>query len=212
MAQKTNPKVLRIKSMEDWESRGFYERDFSSYLKEDFEIRKFLKEKIGKAGIEKIVIERFPELINVIIFSSRPGLIIGRKGEEVEKLVQELKNKVLKKNKGLKIEIEEVKNPWTSAALVAQWMAEQIEKRTPYRRVLKSALSKIMSQKEVQGARVQVSGRLDGVEIARKEWLKAGKLPRQTQRAQIDFAEDRAYCKYGVIGIKVWIYKGEKFE
>lgn len=212
MARKTNPKILRIKSIEDWESRGFYEKNFPSLLEEDFKIREFLKEKIGKAGVEKIIIERSPEQINLIIFTARPGLIIGRKGEGAEKLVQGLKKEVVGEKKGLKIEIREVKNPWTSAALVSQWMAEQIEKRVPYRRVLKGALARIMGQKEVQGARVQVSGRLDGVEIARKEWLKAGKLPRQTQRAEIDYAENRAYCKYGVIGIKVWIYKGEKFE
>jgi small subunit ribosomal protein S3 len=212
MAQKTNPKVLRIKGIEDWNSRGFYEKNFADLLEEDFKIREFLNKKIGKAGVERIVIERFPGEINVIIFTARPGLIIGRKGEGIEKLVQELKKEVVGEKKGLKMEIREVKNPWTSAPLVAQWMAEQIEKRVPYRRVLKGALARIMTQKEVQGARVQVSGRLDGVEIARREWLKAGRLPRQTQRAEIDYGEARAYCRYGVIGVKVWIYKGEKFE
>ena len=111
----------------------------------------------------------------------------------------------------LKLEIREIKNVWSSAPLVSQWMAQQIEKRVPYRRVLKQALAKIMTQKEVQGARVEVAGRLDGQEIARTEWLRQGKLPRQTLRADIDFSQDRAYCTYGVVGIKVWIYKGEKF-
>jgi len=140
-------------------------------------------------------------------------MIIGRGGEGVERLAKAIHQKILKGKKvELKVEIKEVKNPWLSAALVAQWMAQEIEKRVPYRRVLKTALAKIMSQKEAKGARVQVSGRLDGVEIARTEWLKEGKLPRQTLRADIDYAEDRAYCTYGVVGIKVWIYKGEKFE
>ena len=211
MAKKTSPKVMRIKGMENWESRGFYEKNFASLLEEDFKIREFLKEKIGRFGVEKIVIERYPEQINIVIFTARPGLIIGRRGEGAENLVQMLKKNIIGEKKGLKIEIREVKNPWTSATLVSQWMAEQIEKRVPYRRVLKGALSRIMSQKEVQGAKVEVAGRLDGVEIARREWLKAGRLPRQNQRADIDYAENRAFLTYGTIGIKVWIFKGEKF-
>lgn len=211
MAKKTNPKILRIKGIENWSSRGFYEKDFAKLLEEDFKIRQYLNEKIGKSGLEKIIIERFPEKINLIIYTSRPGLIIGRKGEGVEKIVQTLKKNVVGEKKDLKVEIREVKNPWTSAPLVAQWMAEQIEKRVPYRRVLKGALARIMSQKEIQGAKVEVSGRLDGVEIARKEWLKSGRLPRQTLRADIDYAESRAFCTYGTVGVKVWIFKGERF-
>lgn len=211
MAKKTNPKILRIKGIENWNSRGFYEKDFAKLLEEDFKIRQYLNEKIGKSGLEKIIIERFPEKINLIIYTSRPGLIIGRKGEGVEKIVQTLKKNVVGEKKDLKVEIREVKNPWTSAPLVAQWMAEQIEKRVPYRRVLKGALARIMSQKEIQGAKVEVSGRLDGVEIARKEWLKSGRLPRQTLRADIDYAESRAFCTYGTVGVKVWIFKGERF-
>lgn len=212
MAKKTSPRIIRIRGMEDWSSRGFYEKNFATLLKEDFEIREFLEKKLGKIGIEKIEIEKFPGQINIIISTARPGLIIGRGGEGIEKLAKELKERVLKGKKELKIEIREVKNPWQSAQLVSQWMAEQIEKRVPFRRVLKAALSKIMSQKEVQGARVEVSGRLDGVEIARTEWLQEGKLPRQTIRAEIDYAKNKALCTYGTIGIKVWIYKGEKFD
>lgn len=211
MAKKTNPKSLRITGIESWNSRGYYEQNFSALLEEDYKIRQFINEKIGKFGIEKILIERFPEKINIIIYTARPGLIIGRRGEEVEKLAQSLKNKIVGGKKDLKIEIQEVKNPWTSAALVSKWMAEQIEKRVPYRRVLKGALARIMGQKEIQGAKVEVAGRLDGIEIARKEWLKSGKLPRQTLRADIDYAENRAFCRYGTVGIKVWIFKGEKF-
>lgn len=111
----------------------------------------------------------------------------------------------------IKIEIREIKNPWLSASLSSQWIAGQIEKRIPHRRVLKQALDKIMANKEAKGARIEVSGRLDGAEIARRTWLKKGQLPRQTLRADIDYAEGRAYCTYGVVGIKVWIYKGEKF-
>jgi len=217
VSHQVHPKIFRIKEITDWNSRGFYEKGFSNFLKEDFEIRDFLTKKLPKGVIEKIEIERFPSKISVILFTARPGLVIGRRGEGIEALKSQLERKILTKNKKspikeLKIEIIDVKDPWTSASLAAQWMAQQIEARVPYRRVLKQALSKITTRKEVQGARVQVAGRLDGVEIARTEWLKKGKLPRQTIRADIDYATARAYCRYGVVGIKVWIYKGEKLE
>ena len=213
MAHKVHPKAFRIKETADWNSRGFYQKRLPQYLEEDFKIREFLKKKIGKLGVEKIEIERSPGKINVIISSARPGLIIGRGGEGVEELRKEIAEKILPKisKSELKMEIREIRAPWASAQLASQWMAQQIEKRVPFRRVLKQALDKIMAQKGVEGARVEVAGRLGGVEIARREWLKRGRLPRQTLRAQIDYAQERAYCTYGVIGIKVWIYKGEKF-
>ncbi len=270
MSHKVHPKAYRIKRITDWDSRGFYRKP-AEYLEEDFRIREFLKKKLSRAGVEKIEIERFPNKLNIIISSARPGLIIGRGGEGVEELRKELEQKILKKslvkktdkeeketkkqrgpasarlgrasaygrtksagkekeirtrelrsqnldslryksyNLELRIEIREIKDPWTSASLSAQWIAQQIEKRVHHRRVLKRALSKIISHKEIQGARVQVSGRLNGVEIARREWSGQGKLPRQTIRADIDYAKAEAHCSYGVIGIKVWIYKGEKF-
>ncbi len=225
MSHKVHPKIFRIRQTEEWESRGFYEKDFASYLEEDFKIRKFLEEKIGKFGVAKIEIERSPNKVNIIVSTSRPGLIIGRGGEGIERLKKELISKVLKekyftkskKEKGkarleLRLEIREIKNPWVHASLVAQLMAAQIERRMPYRRVLKQTLSKIMAQKEIKGARVQLAGRLNGISIARQEWLKQGLLPRQTIRADIDYSHKIAKCSYGVIGIKVWIYKGEKFE
>ena len=211
MSHRVHPKAFRIKGIEDWDSRGFYEKDFALTLKEDLKIREFLQKKIGKLGLEKIEIERFPAKINIIISTARPGFVIGRGGGGVEELKKELEEKILKRKGELKIEIREVKSPWSSASLVSQLMADQIEKRVRYRRVLKGALSKIMAQKGIEGARVQVSGRLNGVEIARREWLKKGRLPRQTIRADIDYAQNRAYCTYGIVGIKVWIYKGEKF-
>lgn len=248
MSHKVHPKAYRIRRITDWDSRGFYRKP-AEYLEEDFRIREFLKKKLSRVGVEKIEIERFPNKLNIIISSARPGLIIGRGGEGVEELKKELEQKILKKSlvkktdkeeketkkqrgpasarlgrasaygrtksagkeKELRIEIREIKDPWTSASLSAQWIAQQIEKRVHHRRVLKRALSKIISHKEIQGARVQVSGRLNGVEIARREWSGQGKLPRQTIRADIDYAKAEAYCSYGVIGIKVWIYKGEKF-
>jgi small subunit ribosomal protein S3 len=211
-AKKVHPKIFRIKGIENWDSKGFYEKNFSQYLEEDFKIREFLENKIDRLALEKIEIERSPGKINLIIHTPRPGLIIGRGGEEVERLKEEIEKKILKEKRELKIEIREVKNPWTSATLVAKWMASQIEKRVPYRRVLKQALNRITLQKGVEGARVQVAGRLDGVEIARKEWIQKGRLPRQTLRAEIDYGQANAYCTYGVVGVKVWIYKGEKFD
>ena len=211
MSHRVHPKAFRIRGIEDWDSRGFYEKDFALTLKEDLKIREFLQKKIGKLGVEKIEIERFPTKINIIISTARPGLVIGRGGGGIEELKKELEGKILKRKGECKIEIREVKSPWTSASLVSQWMADQIERRVRYRRVLKGALAKIMAQKGVEGARVGLSGRLNGVEIARREWLKKGRLPRQTIRADIDYAQNRAYCTYGVVGIKVWIYKGEKF-
>jgi len=211
MSHRVHPKAFRIRGIEDWDSRGFYEKDFALTLKEDLKIRGFLQKKIGKLGVAKIEIERFPAKINIIVWTSRPGLVIGRGGGGVEELKKELEGKILKRKGECKIEIREVKSPWTSASLVSQWMADQIERRVRYRRVLKGALAKIMAQKGVEGARVGLSGRLNGVEIARREWLKKGRLPRQTIRADIDYAQNRAYCTYGVVGIKVWIYKGEKF-
>lgn len=208
MVHKVHPKIFRIKKLEDWNSRWLDKKSFRLNLEEDFRIREFLKKKFGSIEIEKIEIERFPQKVNVIISSSRPGLIIGRGGQGVEQLRTEL-GKICS-GKEVRIEIREVKNPWMSASFVAQWMAQQIEKRTPFRRVLKQALEKISSQKGVEGCRVEVSGRLDGAEIARREWLKKGKLPRQTLRADIDYAHAEAFCTYGVVGVKVWIYKGEK--
>lgn len=214
MSHKVHPKAYRLKELSDWSSRWFDKKTFAQCLKGDFLIREFLKKKIGKLGVEKIEIERFPGKVLIIIFTARPGLIIGRGGGGVEELKKELEKKVLKitSPKEVKIEIKEIKDPWSSAALVAQWIIQQIEKRVRFRRVLKQSLEKIMISKGNKGAKVEVSGRLDGVEIARREWLKKGRLPLQTLRAEIDFAQDEALCTYGKVGIKVWIYKGEKFK
>jgi len=221
MTHRVHPKVFRIKEITDWDSQGFYQKNFPANLEEDFKIREFLGKKLGKIGVAKIEIERFPEKINIVISSARPGMIIGRGGGGVEELKRELEA-ILKfttpapgagtRKRELKLEIREVKNPWASASLASQFIAQQIEKRIHHRRVLKQALDKIMAVKGVEGVRVEVAGRLNGVEIARINWLKRGKLPRQTVRADIDYARARAYCTYGVIGIKVWIYKGERFE
>jgi len=212
MTHKVHPKIFRVSKLTDWSSRWLDEKKFPQYLEEDFKIREFLKKKIGKIGIDNIEIERFPGKLNIIISSARPGLIIGRGGEGIEELKKELEKTLPKEKRELKLEIKEIKDPWLSASLSAQWIAQQIEKRVLYKRVLKQALSKIMAHKEVKGARIEVAGRLNGIEIARTEFLKKGCLPRQTIRADIDYAQNSAYCTYGVVGIKVWIYKGERFN
>jgi len=215
MSHKVHPKAFRIRKMADWLSRGFYGKKTFQYLKEDFVIRKFLDEKLIEASIENIEIERSISSTKIIIKTSRPALVIGRGGEAIEKLKKVLIEK-LERSKDdkteIKIEVQEVKNPWMSADICAQWIAQQIKRRIRFRRALKMALGKIMAQKEVKGARVEVAGRLNGVEISRTEWLKEGRLPRHTIRADIDYGTSSAFCTYGVVGVKVWIYKGEKFE
>lgn len=213
MAHKVHPKIFRVREVADWNSRWLNRKKLAQYLEEDFRIREFLKKRLEKIGIEKVEIERFPGKLQVYIFTARPGLIIGRGGRGVEELKRGLENALslsVGKRRELKLEIREIKNPWFSAKLSAQYVAQRIEKRVPYRRVLKYALDKIMAVKGVEGSRIQVAGRLNGTEIARTEWLQRGKLPRQTIRANIDYAKARAFCTYGVIGVKVWIYKGEK--
>ncbi|MDP2664231.1 MAG: 30S ribosomal protein S3 [bacterium] len=214
MTHKVHPKSYRLKELSDWDSRWFNEKKMAQYLEEDFKIREVIQEKIGRLGIEKIEVERFPGKLNVIISSGRPGLIIGRAGSGVEELKKELEKKVFKskQKKELKLEIKEIRNVWGSASLSGQWIAQQLEKRVGHRKVLKQGLSKIMATKGVEGARLEISGRLGGAEIARRQWLQEGRLPRQTLRADIDYAQERARCSYGTIGVKVWIYKGEKFE
>lgn len=211
MSHKVHPKSFRIRYIADWNSRGFYGKKLGPSLEEDFKIREFLNKKLGKVGIEKIEIERFAGKVNIIIFSGRPGLIIGRGGQGLEELKKSL-GKIIKGKTEIKLEIKEVRSIWASAPLVIQWMASQIEKRVRFRRVLKQGLEKVMTTKGVEGARLEVAGRLDGAEIARTEWLRRGRLPRQTLRADIDYSQGEAHCTYGIVGIKVWIYKGLKFE
>jgi small subunit ribosomal protein S3 len=215
MAHKVHPKAYRIRGMEDWNIRGFYGKNMPQYLEEDFRIKDFLKSKLKEAQISNIQIEHSVNKLNIIIETARPGLIIGRGGggiEELKKLVEKIRNKGAKKPGDTKIEIREIKNPWTSASLVAQMTAQQIEKRIPFRQVLKRTIERVMTNRDVKGVRMEVAGRLNGIEIARREWLAQGRLPRNTIRADIDYAQDEAHCTYGKIGIKVWIYKGDKFE
>ena len=219
MSHKVNPLSFRLHKMEDWRSRWFSKKNYAFLLREDFLIRQFIGKKLKDMGVEKVEIERSSGRVNVIISSARPGLIIGRGGAGIEELRKGLERKlfgpagsVSKKKTQLKMEIREIKNPWESATLSAQWVVQQIERRMPFRRVLKQGIGKIMLNKGIQGAKIEISGRLDGAEIARREKLRVGRLPLQTIRADIDYAVEEAHTTYGVIGVKVWIYRGEKFE
>lgn len=218
MAHKVHPKGFRIKDSSGWYSRGYYEKGFPSLLEEDFLIREFLHKRLAGIGISEVEIDRFPGKMNVAISCVRPGLIIGRQGQGIEELRKKLEKVILKgkkidktkKQPDLRVEIREITNPWASAAYIGQSVAAQIEKRMPYLKVLKQVIEKAMGSRDVQGVRVQVAGRLNGVEIARTAWLSKGRLPRQTIRAVIDYELTEAHCTYGVIGIKVWVFKGEK--
>ncbi|MCD6284184.1 30S ribosomal protein S3 [bacterium] len=215
MTHQVHPYIFRTKETKNWKSRWFNLKRYKDFLKQDIKLREFIMDKLKSAGIDKVEIERLSDSITIIIFTTRPGLIIGRGGQGIEELRQELKNILTKEGISpkteLRLEVREIREPETSAAVMAQIMAEQIERRIPFRRVMKQALKKIMSNSKVKGARVQIKGRLDGAEMARTEWLKEGRLPLQTLRSDIDYASATAYTTYGTVGVKVWIYKGEKF-
>jgi small subunit ribosomal protein S3 len=211
MGQKTSPVSFRVGIQRDWASRWFGRKKYIPLLKEDLAVRKFLDKKLRNMSVDRVEIERGTDLMNIIIFSSRPGLLIGRGGTGIEDLKKEI-YKVLKKKVSIRIEIQEIKNPESSAMIMAESIGEQIEKRIPFRRVMKQTLAKIMASKQVKGAKIQIGGRLDGAEIARVEHLEEGSLPLQTLRAEIDYAKYTAHTTYGTIGIKVWIYKGLTFD
>jgi small subunit ribosomal protein S3 len=220
MGQKVNPKSLRLGIIKTWDSRWLVnKKNFPSMLEEDFKIRRYVLKALKTAGIENLEIERLGSNLKVTISAARPGIVIGRGGKEIERIKKELDEivkkhrleKKIKTNYNLNINIEEVKKPNSSAAIVAQGIAENIEKRMPYRRVMKKAIEQVSQQKEAKGIKIKMSGRLDGAEISRREWLDWGKMPLQTLRADVDYAEAKAHCTYGIVGIKVWIYKGDIF-
>jgi len=210
MSHKVHPKMFRIRETKDWLSRWVSKKLYAKTLEEDFYIREFLKKKLKDASLESIEIERFAGRITVIINSGRPGLIIGRGGSGIEILKKELQK--IAKTQDVRLEIREIKNPFVSAALIAQNIAQQLEKRMPHRRVLKMVMQKIMANKEIQGAKLEVAGRLGGADIARREGLKKGRLPLQTMRSIVDYDLAEAKTTYGIVGVKVWLYKGEKFD
>lgn len=211
MGHKINPFLNRLGIIRDWRSRWFNSKKYKRYLKSDIELRGFLEKKLSNAAVEDVIIERSANSVTISVYSARPGVIIGRGGTGAEELKAEIIRKI-KEKADVKVNIIEVRNPALSAKLVAQSIAEQIEKRAPFRRTLKQAIERTMQNKQAEGIKIAISGRLDGAEMSRTEWLSAGKIPLQTLRADIDFAKHNAYTTYGVIGIKVWIYKGEIFE
>lgn len=211
MGHKVNPQSMRIKITDTWKSRWFAQgKKFAEALQEDNLIRDTVMKKMSRAGVVRVDIERLARELNVIIHSTRPGMIIGKGGVGIEELKKQLKRLVKLKTE-LKITIEESKNINLEAQVWAQTLAEQLEKRMPFRRIVKNALEQIMDA-GAQGAKIAVSGRLGGAEIARTEWLYRGKLPLHTLRANIDFARATAFTTYGTIGVKVWINKGEVFS
>jgi len=217
MGQKVNPVAFRLGINKNWKSRWFSKSKYQEFLREDFIIREFLQNKLKKSGLGGIEIERSANSANVIVFSSRPGLIIGRGGSGIEDLRKELKSILIRKLKidpksEIKLSVEEIKSPESKASIVAQGIADQLERRMPFRRTIKQSVEKIMQSKDVQGAKVMVGGRLDGNEIARREWTAKGKIPLQTLRANIDYAQATAFTIYGTIGIKVWVYFRDIFE
>ena len=213
MGHKVNPKVFRIGLSEDWDSRWFARgASYNKYLEQDTAIRKYLTGKLKDAGLEKITIERSPDKIDVNVHSSKPGIIIGRGGAGIEELKKYLEKKIIKdKTLKLNINIKEVSKPQLSSPIVAQNIANELEKRIPYRRAMKRNIESVMKA-GAQGVKVVCSGRLGGVEIARQETLVEGKIPLHTIRADIDYGVATAFTTYGSVGVKVWIYKGEVFK
>ncbi len=207
MGQKTNPIGLRLGIIRGWDSNWYGGRNYEQKILEDDQIRKYLNARLSKAGISKILIERTLKLVTVTIFTARPGIIIGKGGQEVDKLKEELK-KLTKKE--IQINISEIKRPELDAVIVGNAIARQIEGRVSYRRAIKTAIASTM-RIGAEGIKVLISGRLGGAEMARAELYKEGRIPLHTLRADIDYAMIEARTSYGIIGVKVWICKGELY-
>ncbi len=216
MTHVVHPYAHRLGILRDWKSRWFSERDYAKNLKADVMVRIFLEKKLRANYISSIEIERNEKTFKIMISTSRPGVLIGRAGDGVETLkksiLKEMKRLKLDVPSDFKLDILEVRDPEADANIVSQMVMEGIEKRLPFRRVLKTTIEKVMANNNVFGARIAVSGRLGGAEMARREEIKRGSIPLQTLRADVDFALARANMTYGVIGIKVWIYRGMKFD
>lgn len=218
MTHTVHPYAHRLGILRDWKSRWFSSnpRVYREGVKLDTNIREFLTKRLRGMYVSSVEMERNQNRLRIIIKTSRPGIIIGRSGDgstklkaEIDKLVAKLK---IEETPEIRIDIEEVRSPEANAAIVAQMIAEGLEKRMPFRRVLKQTADKVMANRDVKGVRISVAGRLGGTEMARREQVKKGRIPLQTFRADIDFAREKAYLPYGVIGIKVWVYKGDVFN
>jgi small subunit ribosomal protein S3 len=205
MGRKVHPIGFRLKINKTWEGRWYAEReDYVNQLHQDFELRRLVRAEAEKAGVSRIEIERFPGKVKVVVHTAKPGILIGRKGDNVKKIRAKLEAVVGKK---IDLEIKEIKSPDLDAFLVANNIAEQLERRISYQRAMKRALQQAIRQGAL-GIRVEVSGRLSGAEMARTINMREGQVPRQTLRADIDFAKAEALTTYGQIGVKVWIYRG----
>ena len=208
MGQKVNPIGFRVGVNRGWESIWFAKKkEFGKYLIEDFKIRKYIKKNIINSGVSEIIIERSSKKCIVSIHTSRPGFVIGKKGSDIEKIKKNI-SKI--SNSEITVNIKEIKKPELNAYLVSENIAQQLEKRVAYRRAMKRAMQGTM-RLGAKGIKVCVSGRLAGNDIARSEWLREGSIPLHTLRANLDYAESEALTTYGMIGVKVWIYKGEIF-
>lgn len=208
MGQKVHPKGFRIGVIETWQSRWFAGKDYARYIAEDMEIRKHVKSKLQAAGISRIEIERVAARVKLNIFSAKPGLVIGKKGKDIEDLRKELRNLVKRE---VSLNIIEARKSDMDAQLVAENIAFQLERRVNFRRAMKEAVTRAVRM-GAEGIKVVVAGRLNGAEIARSEKYKEGRIPLHTLRAEIDYGTAEARTTYGIIGVKAWIFKGEKFS
>ena len=212
MGQKVNPIGIRLGITRDWSSRWFANTgDYAELLKMDWEVREFLKKKLSQASVSKIHIERPARKANITVHTARPGIVIGKKGEDIEKLRQEVAGMMNMPLGDVRINIAEIRKPELDAQLVAEGIAQQLERRVMFRRAMKRAVTNTM-RLGAQGVKIRVGGRLNGAEIARSEWYREGRVPLHTLRAEIDYGLAEAITTYGVIGVKVWIFKGEVFE
>jgi small subunit ribosomal protein S3 len=208
MGQKVHPYGFRLGFNKSWNSKWFAKKQYKEFLQEDLMVRELIKKRLGHAGISRIEIERYPRKVRVNIYTARPGIIIGRRGAEVEKL----KNLLVKKTaKAIHINIVEVKNPDLDAQLLAEGVAQQLIRRVAFRRAMRKAETAALAA-GAQGVRIAVAGRLGGAEMSRREWYRAGRVPLHTLRADIDYGFAIARATYGVIGVKAWIFRGEKLE
>lgn len=205
MGQKVNPAGLRLKITRSWDSKWYSESNYPEFIYEDYKIRNFVKKKMYHAGVSKIEIERAAKRLRLKIYTARPGIIIGKKGAEIENLKRQVQRMI---KKPVMIDVTEVRRPELDAQLVAENVASQLEKRVSFRRAMKRAVS-ISRKFGAHGVRIACSGRLGGAEMSRKEWYLEGRVPLHTLRADIDYGVAEAMTTYGVIGVKVWIFKGE---
>jgi small subunit ribosomal protein S3 len=212
MGQKVHPIGFRLGIATDWSSKWYADGDdYAKYLNNDIQVREFLKQKLAQASVSRIQIERPARAAFITVHTARPGIVIGKKGEDIEKLRQEVAQMMGLNVNNVKINIEEIRKPEIDATLVAESIAQQLERRIMFRRAMKRAVGNAMRLGAL-GIKVYVSGRLNGAEIARSEWYREGRVPLHTLRADIDYGTARANTTYGVIGVKVWIYKGEVFD